>query len=154
MDQDSVSTLGADVPPPLTHPLRLAFVEDDPIIRALLHDYLSDCPEFRCVSTVDSIEALWGELDLSLLPPQLLLLDLSLPEVRVLVQTMHDSAETVFQALRARASGYVVKSATPLPAYRRALLEVARGGIAMGPVIAGKMLAYFTPSSTQKPPPC
>ncbi|MGI4875829.1 MAG: LuxR C-terminal-related transcriptional regulator [Janthinobacterium lividum] len=162
----TAALLGADAPPPLAYPLRLAIVEDDPTVRALLHDYLCDCPEFRCTSTVGSVEDLWRELALAL-PPQLLLLDLSLPgqsgldalprlleslpELRVLVQTMHDSADTVFQALRAGAAGYVVKSATPLPAYRQALLEVARGGIAISPAIAGKVLAYFTPSVTQQP---
>ena len=158
--------LGAAAPPPLAYPLRLAIVEDDAAVRSLLHDYLSNCPEFACVSTTGSVEEMWQELSLSL-PPQLLLLDLSLPgqsglqalprlleqlpELRVLVQTMHDSADSVFQALRAGAAGYVVKSATPLPAYRQALLEVARGGIAISPAIAGKVLAYFTPSVAQQP---
>ena len=166
MPPDSSAVLGADAPPPLTYPLRLVIVEDDPTVRALLADYLDGCPEFRCAKAVGSIEELWQELELAL-PPQLLLLDLSLPgqsglaalprllerlpALRVLVQTMHDSADTIFQALRAGASGYVVKSATPLPAYRQALLEVAGGGISISPAIAGKVLAYFTPAPAQQP---
>jgi len=158
--------LGADAPPPVTFPLRLAIVEDDPTVRSLLGDYLYDCEEFSFAMAVGSVEELWRELELAL-PPQLLLLDLSLPgqsglaalprlqerlpDTKVLVQTMHDNADTVFQALRAGAAGYVVKSATPLPAYRQALLEVARGGIAISPAIAGKVLAYFTPSLAQQP---
>jgi DNA-binding NarL/FixJ family response regulator len=166
MSHPPSSILGADAPPALTFPLRLSIVEDDPTVRALLQDFLCDGTEFECVSVSDSMEAFWKELDL-MLPPQLLLLDLSLPgqgglaalpqllerlpNLRVLVQTMLDNADTVFQALRAGAGGYVVKSATPLAEYRQALLEVARGGTAMSPAVARKVLAFFTPSVQQQP---
>lgn len=156
----STTPLGAAVPAPPTGPLRLALVEDDATVRQLLHQYLSRCPEFECVAVVGSMEALWQELALCL-PPQLLLLDLSLPgqsglealppllerlpELCVLVQTSNDAADTIYQALRRGARGFVVKSATPLPAYRQALLDVAAGGAVMSPSVARKMLEYFTP---------
>lgn len=157
---DPASPLGSALPPAPTGPLRLAIVEDDTTIRELLHRYLCVCPEFDCVIIADSIEMLWRELALSL-PSQLLLLDLSLPgqsglqalpqllsqfpELQVLVQTSNDAADTIYQALRLGARGFVVKSATPLPAYRQALLDVAAGGAVMSPSVARKMLEYFTP---------
>jgi len=156
----AATALGAALPPPPAGPLRLALVEDDATVRQLLHRYLGACPEFDCIVVVDSIEALWQALDLSL-PPQLLLLDLSLPgesgldalpallarfpQLQVLVQTTHDAADVIYQALRQGARGFVVKSATPLPAYRQALLDVAAGGAVMSPSVARKMLTYFTP---------
>lgn len=166
MSHPPSSILGSDAPPALAFPLRLSIIEDDPTVRSLLQDFLCDGAEFQCASVSDSMEAFWQELDL-MLPPQLLLLDLSLPgqsglaalpqllerlpDLRVLVQTMLDNADTVFQALRAGAGGYVVKSATPLTEYRQALLEVARGGTAMSPAVARKVLAFFTPSVQQQP---
>ncbi|AII54388.1 response regulator transcription factor [Hymenobacter sp. APR13] len=159
------SPLGAALPAAPASPLRLALVEDDATIRELLHRYLSACPEFHCVIIADSIEQLWRELALSL-PPQLLLLDLSLPgqsglqalpsllarfpELQVLVQTTNDAADTIYQALRLGARGFVVKSATPLPAYRQALLDVAAGGAVMSPSVARKMLTHFTPVPSQQ----
>ena len=159
------SPLGSVLPPAPTGPLRLAIVEDDATVRELLHQYLCRCPEFSCVAVVDSIEALWRELTFCL-PPQLLLLDLSLPgesglealpsllaqfpELHVLVQTSNDAADTIYQALRQGARGFVVKSATPLPAYRQALLDVAAGGAVMSPSVARKMLEYFTPVPSQE----
>jgi DNA-binding NarL/FixJ family response regulator len=156
----SISPLGAAVPSPPSGPLRLAIVEDDATVRQLLHQYLCRGPEFECVAVVDSIEALRRELALSL-PPQLLLLDLSLPgqsgldalpalleqfpALGVLVQTTNDAADVIYQALRRGARGFVVKSATPLPAYRQALLDVAAGGAVMSPSVARKMLEYFAP---------
>jgi DNA-binding NarL/FixJ family response regulator len=160
------SPLGAALPPAPARPLRLALVEDDPTIRELLHRYLGACPEFDCVIIADSSEMLWRELALSL-PPQLLLLDLSLPgqsglealpallarfpELQVLVQTSNDAADVIYQALRLGARGFVVKSATPLPAYRQALLDVAAGGAVMSPSVARKMLTHFTPVAAQQP---
>ncbi len=156
--------LGEVLPPVPVGPLRLAIVEDDVVIRELLHRYLSACPEFDCVIVAGSIEAFRHELDLHQ-PPQLLLLDVGLPsesglqalpaliaqlpDLWVLGQTTHDAADTIFQALRLGARGCVVKGGTPLPAYRQALLDVAAGGVVMSPSVARKMLAYFTPVSLQ-----
>jgi DNA-binding NarL/FixJ family response regulator len=66
------------------------------------------------------------------------------PSLRVLVQTAHDAADILLQALRLGARGFVVQSATPLPAYRQALLDVAAGGAMMSPSVARKILEYFT----------
>lgn len=162
----NATVLGTAPVPTLAAPLRLAIVEDDAPVRELLHQYLRGCPEFACVAVVGSMEALWAELALSL-PPQLVLLDINLPGqsgldalpqlvkrlpgVGVLLQTMHDEADYIYAALRAGARGYVIKSATSLPNYRQALLDVAQGGAAVSPTVAAKMLAYFTPRPSQQP---
>ncbi len=161
-----VSPLGTDLPAAPAAPLRLALVEDDGTIRRLLQQYLCRQPEFDCVAVADSMETLWAELDLNL-PPDLLLLDLNLPgqsglealphllrrwpDLGILVQTTNDSADTIYQALRLGARGFVVKSATPLPAYRQALLDVAAGGAVMSPSVARKMLTHFTPVPSREP---
>ena len=160
------SILGTTLPVASTTPLRLALVEDDPVIRHLLHQYLDSLPEFNCVLVAESAEAFWAELALCL-PPQLVLLDLNLPGqsglhvlaelgrrlpgVGVLVQTMHDDSDTIHQALRAGASGYVLKGVTSLAAYRQALLDVAQGGAVLSPSVARKALAYFAPALSQQP---
>ena len=160
-----VSALPAPAPG-LSFPVAVAIVEDDEHVRSLLADYLGHQPEFTCVIVCDSVEALWPELELSL-PPRLVLLDISLPgqsglqalpELRrrlpqadVLIQTMHDDPDRIFQALRAGATGYVIKSSTPLPQYKQALLDLLHGGAALSPAVARKALAHFTPSARQQP---
>ncbi len=160
------SPLGSALLPAPTGPLRLAIVEDDATVRRLLHSYLCKGDEFNCIAVADSMESLWAELDLSL-PPQLLLLDLHLPgqqgldaiapllhrwpELGILVQTTNDQTDVIYQALRAGARGFVIKSATSLAAYRQALLDVAAGGAAMSPSVARKMLAHFTPVPSKEP---
>jgi DNA-binding NarL/FixJ family response regulator len=138
-------------------PLRLALVEDDPVLRRLLHRYFCGFPEFEWVVVADSAENLWRELTLSP-APDLLLLDLGLPgqsglealpdlvaqfpTLGVIVQTGTDEAAVIYQALRHGAHGFVVKGATALPAYRDALLAVAAGGTVLSPATTRKMLDY------------
>lgn len=147
-------------------PIILAIVEDDARVRELLHDYLSYQPEFSCAIVVDSIEALWQELEVSL-PPRVLLLDVSLPgqsgiaalpalrkrlpHTDIILQTMHDDPERIYQALRAGATGYVIKNATSLPQYKQAILDVLGGGAALSPSVARKALQHFQPAPSQQP---
>ena len=147
-------------------PFRLALVEDDPVLRRLLHRYFCGFPEFEWVVVADSVEVLWRELTLSK-APDLLLLDLGLPgqsgldalpdllaqfpQLGVVVHTGADEAAVIYQALSHGAHGFVVKAATPLPAYRAALLEVAAGGTVMSPTTTRKMLDYFRLLPSQQP---
>lgn len=148
------------------YPIALAIVEDDARVRSLLHEYLGHQPEFTCPIVVDSVEALWRELDLSLVP-RVILLDVSLPgqtgldalpELRrrlpgtdIILQTMHDDPERIFRALRAGATGYVIKNATSLPQYKQAILDVLHGGAALSPSVARKALQHFQPAPSQQP---
>lgn len=147
-------------------PVILAIVEDDDRVRELLREYLGHQPEFSCPIVVGSVEALWQELDLSLVP-RVILLDVSLPgqtglqalpELRkrlpgtdVILQTMHDDPDRIYQALRAGATGYVVKNATSLPQYKQAILDVLAGGAALSPAVARKALLHFQPAPSQQP---
>ncbi len=147
-------------------PIQLAIVEDDAHVRELLREYLGYQPEFTCSVVVGSVAALWAELDLSLVP-RVILLDVSLPgqsgidalpELRrrlpgtdIILQTMHDDPERIFQALRAGATGYVIKNATSLPQYKQAILDVLHGGAALSPSVARKALQHFQPAPSQQP---
>ncbi|GAB3839190.1 LuxR C-terminal-related transcriptional regulator [Hymenobacter jeollabukensis] len=147
-------------------PVALAIVEDDARVRELLREYLSRQPEFSCTIVVGSMEEFWDELALGL-PPRVILLDVSLPgqsgiqalpmlkkrlpEVDVVLQTMHDDADRIYQALRAGATGYVIKNATSLPQYKQALLDVLQGGAALSPSVARKALHHFQPAPSQQP---
>lgn len=150
----------------MTFPISLAIVEDDPRVRGLLREYLSFQPEFTCTIVVDSVEALLVELEMGL-PPRVILLDVSLPGqsglqalpilrkrlpgADIIIQTMHDDPDRILQALRAGATGYVVKNATPLPQYKQAILDVLAGGAALSPSVARKALAHFAPVPSQQP---
>jgi len=143
------------------NPIPLALIEDDPQVRRLLTDYLCAQPELHCVAVAESVEAFLVELpDLAVLP-RVLLLDVALPglsglealpllrqrlpDTDIVMQTVFDDADRIYQALCLGASGYVLKN-TPLAELKAAVLEVARGGAPMSRSVARKVLAHFKPT--------
>jgi DNA-binding NarL/FixJ family response regulator len=56
--------------------------------------------------------------------------------------TVYEDPDNIFRALRAGASGYVLKRATP-ETILNAIREVQRGGVPMSVEIARKVIAYF-----------
>jgi DNA-binding NarL/FixJ family response regulator len=103
--------------------ISVVLVDDHAVVRDGLHALLSAQPDLRVVGSFgNAIDALHycGET-----PPDVALLDITLPgldgidaakrihdlcpETHILMLSMHDSPEHVFQALRAGAMGYVLK---------------------------------------------
>ena len=65
-----------------------------------------------------------------------------LPTVQVVMITVYGDTEKVFNALRAGASGYILKRATP-ERILQAIHEVHAGGVPMSGEIARKVLGVF-----------
>ncbi len=144
-------------------PLRLALVEDDAELRQLYSSYLCAQPELRCVLLAASAEDFFTQLADVLLPPQVVLLDIGLPgrsgldalpllrqrlpQAEVVMHTVFDDSDRIYQALCRGASGYVLKN-QPLAELKAAVLEVARGGAPMSRVVARQVLAHFKPTPT------
>jgi DNA-binding NarL/FixJ family response regulator len=64
------------------------------------------------------------------------------PEVAILMQTIFDDEDMIFNALRAGASGYLLKKGTPEKVIE-GVREAYHGGAPMSPVIASKVLNFF-----------
>lgn len=137
-------------------PITVAVVEDDKGIRQSLEWLLKSTPEFQCAAACQSAEEA-----LALLPktaPDVILMDINLPnlsgiectqrikellpEVQVVMITVYGDSEKVFNALRAGASGYILKRATP-ERILQAIREVHAGGVPMSSEIARKVLGTF-----------
>ena len=145
--------------------IKVAIVEDDKGIRQSLEWLLESSPEFSCVAAWGSAEEAW-----TLLPkaaPQVVLMDINLParsgiectvrlkellpSVQVVMITVYDDSEKVFNALRAGASGYILKRAEP-EKILQAIREVHAGGVPMSGEIARKVLSTFRePTPTSAP---
>jgi DNA-binding NarL/FixJ family response regulator len=65
-----------------------------------------------------------------------------LPAAQVIMVTVYEDPDTIFRALRAGASGYVLKRA-PSESILGAVREVQRGGVPMSAEIARKVISYF-----------
>ena len=107
---------------------RVLLADDHNLVRAGVRRILDDEPDLRVVAeAADGAEAmeiaLSTDLDLAILDvsmPKMTGLQLAhrfaeqRPDLRVLILSMHDNEEFLFEALRAGASGYVLKSAAEL----------------------------------------
>ena len=67
-----------------------------------------------------------------------------LPDVCIVMLTVFSDDETVFQALRLGAEGYIEKDFTKHE-FRRLLLSVMSGGAPLSPGVAKKIVTYFHP---------
>ncbi|GAA4436144.1 response regulator transcription factor [Ravibacter arvi] len=144
--------------------IRLGIIEDDNEIRSMLEQYFSGQPGFSVLLSASSVEAfftLWGDgiyLDIILsdigLPGESGIKGISrikkrAPKCQVIMLTVYDDANRVFQALCSGASGYLLKQ-TPLAKIREAVLSLHEGGAPMSPGIARMVVEYFNPKSSRE----
>jgi DNA-binding NarL/FixJ family response regulator len=134
--------------------IRIAVVDDHPIVRQGLTAALEDEPDLEVIGAAGSAEealTLVGQLR-----PEVVLLDLELPgmggveaiprlieaspNTAVLVFTAYDTDERVLGAIRSGAKGYLLKGATTAD-IARAIRAVAAGGSALEPRVAAKLVA-------------
>jgi DNA-binding NarL/FixJ family response regulator len=72
------------------------------------------------------------------------------PHIKVLMQTVFDDSDKVFDCIRNGASGYILKKDSP-QRILQAIQEVHDGGAVMNPGIALKVLDYFHPKKNENP---
>ena len=64
------------------------------------------------------------------------------PDQKVVIQTIFEDDENIFDAIKAGADGYVLKKTQP-DKFLEAILDIYNGGIVITPVIARKVMAFF-----------
>jgi DNA-binding NarL/FixJ family response regulator len=136
--------------------LRVLVVDDHPLFRFGLCAALAQRDDIEVVG-----EAAGGQAAIAAASgtsPDVVVMDLHLPDlggveatraitnahphIGVLVLTMFDDSESVFNAMRAGARGYLLKGAEP-DELVRAVQAVARGEAIFGQSIAAQVLRYF-----------
>lgn len=139
--------------------IKVAIVEDDEKIRTYLSALIGGSGEFLVVKAFGSAEEAMDFF--SAAEPvslDLVLTDIELPgktgidfiawykprfpEVQVMVLSSYDDSDRVFRALRAGASGYVLKT-TPATRLLEALNDLKRGGSPMSGQIARMVVSTF-----------
>lgn len=137
-------------------PLRIAIVEDDEITRETLTLLLSGEPSLDVVGAYGGGYDILAALDD--IGVDLVLVDLGLPDVEgpaliaalkerrptieVMVHTISDARAVVFAALRAGATGYILKGSSPRELIE-AIATIAEGGAPMSPRIARSVVRTF-----------
>lgn len=136
--------------------IRVAFVEDNVEEFENLSRLLQNAPGFECVGAFSSAEPALKQLP-SVLPDVILMdihlpgmsgisavrrLKAALPKSRIMMFTILENHDRIFEALRAGASGYLLKK-TPPPKVLGAIQELYEGGAPMSAPIASQVVAAF-----------
>ena len=136
--------------------MRIAIVEDNTLLRENLVFLLNGEKDFEvCCNYGTGEEAFPSLMEHK---PDILLVDIGLPgmsgidlikkvkakdpDLEIMVHTIFDARDTVFAAIKAGATGYILKGASP-----RELIEsienLAKGGAPMSPKIARAVIGEF-----------
>ncbi|MEI6645901.1 MAG: response regulator transcription factor [bacterium] len=135
---------------------KIAIVEDGTVIRQGLERMLNRSKEFCCAGCYDCAEAAIEGIAREI--PDVVLMDINLPgmdgvecvrqlkprytQMQIVMLTIYDNLEQVFEALTAGATGYLLKQ-TPPDELLEALRDVAQGGSPMSSQIARKVVQSF-----------
>jgi DNA-binding NarL/FixJ family response regulator len=141
-------------------PIRIAIVEDDLEVREGLTWLFHHAADFACIAACATGEDAVRELPK--VQPDVVLLDIHLPgksglecipelkqacpRVQISMLTVIDDDESIFRALRAGATGYLLKK-TPPTGIMEAARELHAGGSPMSSQIARKLVDVFAKQS-------
>ncbi|MBE1487401.1 DNA-binding NarL/FixJ family response regulator [Plantactinospora soyae] len=148
-------------PDPEPLPVRVLIVDDDALVRAGLSMILGGVPDLRVVGEVsDGAEVLPA---VEAYHPDVVLMDIRMPRMdglaatealrrtpqppEVLILTTFDVDEYVLRALRAGASGFLLKD-TPPAEIVQAIRRVAAGEATLSPTVTRRLIAHVTGSDT------
>ena len=136
--------------------IRVALVEDDRAVRENLALLINAAPGFSCVANCASAEEAWERLPAVM--PDVVLMDIhlpgrsgiacvarlrtQLPKTQVIMLTIEEDSEQVFESMKAGATGYLVKHVSP-GEILEAVADVHNGGAPMSSHIARKIVTAF-----------
>jgi DNA-binding NarL/FixJ family response regulator len=137
-------------------PIRISIVEDDDRIREGLAALIQVSGGFECVSTHGSAEDACRQIPQT--KPEVVLMDINLPNmsgiecvqklkailpsIKIVMHTVYDDEDRLFESLRAGADGYLLKR-TPAVKLLEAMAEVYRGQSPMSGEMARMVVDFF-----------
>jgi DNA-binding NarL/FixJ family response regulator len=140
-------------------------VEDDNLVRESLAILIGGASGYQCVGAHASGEQALEKAESE--QPQVVLMDINLPkmsgiecaralrtrlpEVQIIMLTMYEDEDTVFQALEAGATGYLLKR-TAYSQILAAIEDVHNGGSPMTSTIARKVIQSVSRARVAVPP--
>jgi DNA-binding NarL/FixJ family response regulator len=145
-------------------PIKVFIYDDNDARRDSLKALIQMSPELQYVGEAPDCSDVLNDMETAF--PDVVLMDINMPNVngidglkkikqhaphiKVLMQTVFDDSEKIFESIRNGASGYVLKKDPP-QRLLQAIQEVYEGGAVMNPGIALKVLEYFQPNQKESP---
>ena len=136
--------------------IRVAIFEDNHMLRDMLYQLISEDARFDCVGAFPDFTNLFKDIEKA--KPEVVLMDIGMPSIngieavkmlkekypdlKVLMQTIFEDDDKIFQSICNGAEGYILKN-TPPAQILSAIKEIYEGGAPMTPGIASKVLKMF-----------
>lgn len=137
--------------------ITVSIVEDNDQFRDALETIIKGQSELALIGSFSSAEKAINELMNK--PPDIVISDISLPGMKgtelivrlkdkmrntqFMVCSIHDDDETIFEALKCGASGYILKDPVTTDEITKAIHDLYNGGSPMSPFIARKVISSF-----------
>jgi DNA-binding NarL/FixJ family response regulator len=144
--------------------VKIGIVEDNTTLRQSMENLFNKTDDMKCVVSLNNLLNVTSEF--SRTKPQIVLMDIGLPNIsgiegvttvkanfpdtQVLMFTVFEDDDKIFDAIRAGASGYLLKKTAPEEIIE-AVRELYNGGAPMSPSIARRVIGSFQ-SPSPKPP--
>jgi DNA-binding NarL/FixJ family response regulator len=141
--------------------IKVGIVEDNKTVREGFATLLDRTPGFQCVCACATVAEALKKIPRT--QPDVVLMDIQLPDatgvectaklkelmpgVHIVIVTVYEDSERIFQALRAGACGYLLKRSEP-EKVMAAVREAMEGGVPMTPEIARKVIGQFRQQTT------
>ncbi|MGH2553213.1 MAG: response regulator [Chitinophagaceae bacterium] len=140
--------------------IRVTIFEDSQSLRISLYHLVNESPGFRCIAAHEDCLNLMENIAKD--KPDVVLMDIQMPgingieavimlkekypDIRILMQTIFEDNEKIFQSILAGASGYILKNTSPARILEF-IKETYEGGAPMSPTIATKVLKMLVQQS-------
>lgn len=137
--------------------IKVGIVDDDEGIRASLGALIRRAPALKLAGDYADAESALKEIPRK--PPDVVLMDINLPglngvecvrqlkgalpDVQFLMLTVYEDSDSLFNSLKAGASGYLLKRTAPARLLE-AIRDVHTGGSPMSPQLARRVVQYFS----------
>jgi len=144
--------------------IKVAIVDDDEGIRASLAALIRRSPSFKLTGDYADGETALKEIPRH--PPDVVLMDINMPgmkgfecvrqlktaipQVQFLMLTVYEDSDSLFNSLKAGASGYLLKR-TASSRLLEAIRDVHSGGSPMSPHLARRVVQYFSRPEGESP---
>jgi DNA-binding NarL/FixJ family response regulator len=144
-------------------PIRVVIFEDSHSLRESLCQLINGTPGFECVNAYENCLNLLEDIAYDM--PDVVLMDIQMPgingieavrilrgkypDIKILMQTVHEDDEKIFESIYAGASGYILKNTSPAR-FMEFIKETYEGGAPVSPTIAKKVLTMVASQSSRK----
>ncbi len=142
-------------------PIRVLIAEDVDSLRESMFQLINESPGFVCVGALPNALNILQQVGVA--RPDVILMDINMPgksgieavreirqqgdQVTIVMQTIFEDDDKVFESILAGANGYILKS-TPKEQLLDAIREARLGGAPMTPAVATKVLRFLREQPT------